>query len=402
MTLQHKFLIVDDDEFLRRAARSMLKPFTDAPVLDAADGYAGLALLEAADIDIVFCDLSMPEMDGLAFLRHLGEAGHKASVVVVSGHDDALISSVEKMAQAYGVALLGAIKKPLTPDKIADMVARHEKRIAQGGPRKTQMPSFELADMMRGMQAGEFTAFYQPQIDFRTGALRGVEALARWRHPQHGVVAPGAFISALEKSGNIDELTFLMLAQSALTCRRMTESGMRLDFSVNLSLTSLGLPHLAEQMSDMVRAAGVEPSQMVLEVTESAAMTDLGHSLENLARLRLLGFRLSVDDYGTGHSNIQQISCINFQELKIDQSFVKGAMRDEGQRIIVRSSIDMAHQLGMSCVAEGVETAGHWQNMQGMGCDIAQGYYIAKPMDAAALAVFCARYAAGWTPAEAV
>lgn len=402
MTAPLAFLVVDDDAFLRRASHSLLKSFTALPVLDAADGHAGLALLETQHVDIVFCDLSMPEMDGLAFLRHLGEAGHQASVVVVSSHDDALISSVEKMAHAYGVALLRALKKPLTREKIAEVIEQHEKRLAKGARRAAEMPSFDLADMLRGMQAGEFTAFYQPQIDFRTGALRGAEALARWRHPQQGIVAPGAFIAALEKAGHIDDLTFLMLAQSALTCRRMSESGLRLDFSVNLSLTSLGLPHLAEQMADTVRAAGVEPAQMVLEVTESAAMTDLGHSLENLARLRLLGFRLSVDDYGTGFSNIQQISRIAFQELKIDQSFVKGALRDEGQRIIVRSSIDMAHQLGMSCVAEGVETADHWQNMHGMGCDVAQGYYIAKPMDAEALAGFCARHAAGWTPAEAV
>ncbi|MDP2205892.1 MAG: EAL domain-containing response regulator [Alphaproteobacteria bacterium] len=399
------FLIVDDDDFLRMATKAILRNFTDTPILEAANGQQALDVLQAqasSPVDVVFCDLSMPGMDGLEFLRHLGEHKTDVSVVIVSGHDDALMAAVEKMAQAYGIFLLGTVQKPLSRERVADLVTRQkEKKPRSRLSVASAAPEFSLNEILHGLRQQEFVPYFQPQVDFRTGRITGAEALARWLHPERGVIAPYAFIDTLEKSGQIDVLTFCILAQAAAAACRLRQGGQEIGVSVNLSLVSLGVPQLAERILETVRAAGAEPQQIALEITETAAMTDLGHSLENLARLRMQGFVLSIDDYGTGFSNIQQITRIAFQELKIDQTFVKASAADQGQRIIVRSSIDMAHQLKMTCVAEGVETRQNWDDLKDMGCDTAQGYFIAKPMAAEAFHVFCDAHTQGWSPSPA-
>lgn len=399
------FLIVDDDDFLRLATKALLRNFTDTPVLEATNGQQGLDVLQAQEntpIDVVFCDLSMPGMDGLEFLRHLGERKTDVSVVIVSGHDDALMAAVEKMAQAYGISLLGAVQKPLSREKVAELLSRQKEKKPRTAPSAaSSAPEFSLNEILQGLKQQQFVPYFQPQVDFRTGRITGAEALARWLHPERGVVAPYAFIETLEKSGHIDDLTFCILAKAAEAARNLQESGHDIGVSVNLSLASLGAPHLAERILETVRAAGVEPPRLALEITETAAMTDLAHSLENLARLRMQGFMLSIDDYGTGFSNIQQITRVAFQELKIDQTFIKASVIDPGQRIIVRSSIDMAHQLKMTCVAEGIETRQNWDDLKDMGCDIAQGYFIAKPMSAESFYAFCSAHVHGWAPPAA-
>jgi len=153
---------------------------------------------------------------------------------------------------------------------------------------------------------------------------------------------------------------------------------------VNLSLRSLDDPGLAERITERVAAQKLAAKHVMLEVTESTAMTNLARALENLNRLRMKGFGLSIDDYGTGYSSMQQLSRIPFNELKIDQSFVLSALEKESSRVILASSLDMARKLRLKSVAEGVETLAHWELLQSLGCDVAQGYFVAKPMDAAA------------------
>jgi EAL domain-containing protein (putative c-di-GMP-specific phosphodiesterase class I) len=212
----------------------------------------------------------------------------------------------------------------------------------------------------------------------------GAEALARWRHPQKGVLAPYAFIGAMENNDLIDPLTWAILEKSATMCRDWLANGLQATVSVNLSLKSLSDPGLAERITGMVAAQKLAAKHVVLEITESAAMTDVAKALENLTRLRMKGFALSIDDYGTGYSSMQQLSRIPFTELKIDQSFVMSALDREASKVILSSSLDMAKKLKLKSVAEGVETRAHWNLLRDLRCDIAQGYFIAKPMEAAA------------------
>ena len=234
---------------------------------------------------------------------------------------------------------------------------------------------------MQAISAGEIEPFFQPKVDMKSGRLVGAEALARWRHPVHGVVGPCLFIPALEQSGNIDELTFHILKRAGEAIRALHEQGHLLTVSVNLSLASLDDTSLADKITRIARDAGVDPQFIVLEITESAAMTDVACALENLARLCMNGFVLSIDDFGTGSSSLQQLTRIAFGELKIDQSFVTDFADNKPLRIVVESSVDMARKLKVKSVAEGVETQQDWDALKAIGCDTAQGYYIAKPMD---------------------
>lgn len=377
-------LIAEDHNFQRSAVARMLNSLGAKKVHEAADGHGALKVLNdpALPVDIVISDLDMPGMDGMEFIRRLGESGAPVAVILVSALERQLLASVQTAIEAYGLDLLGLMEKPITPEKLTPLIERYrlaKMTLAQPKPGAAR-PSFTLQEIEAGLKNDEFEPFLHPKIELATWQVKGVEALARWRHPRHGVVEPHAFIGPLEAHDRIDELTWIMLGKSAALCSAWHSAGLNATVSVNLSPKSLGHGHLADRVTQVVRDQGLEPRHMILEVTESAAATDVGMALENLARLRMKGFGLSIDDYGTGYSSMQQLSRIAFTELKIDQSFVANAARQESARVILESSLDMAQKLNITSVAEGVETKADWGLLRRLGCSLAQGYLIARPM----------------------
>jgi len=391
-------LVAEDHDFQRRTLVRMLGALGVGSVREAADGKAALAMFTdpQAPTQVIISDLEMPGMDGMEFMRHLGEINRPVSVILSSALDAALVASVEAMTKAYGITLLGAIEKPVTTEKLRAMLEKY----APPKPRAPRAPAavLPLDDIRRGLEAREFEPFFQPKVSLVDGTVLGAEALARWRHPEKGLLAPYLFIGPMEENGLIDPLTWQILEKSASLCRDWVAQGMlQLTVSVNLSLKSLAEPGLAERIAERVAAQNLAPKHVVLEITESAAMTDVAKALENLTRLRMKGFALSIDDYGTGYSSMQQLSRIPFSELKIDQSFVMGALEREANKVILASSLDMAKKLKLKAVAEGVETRAHWNLLQSLGCDVAQGYFIAKPMEAAAFRA----WALEWRPPDA-
>lgn len=388
-------LVIDDHFFQRKVVVHMLSSLGVKDVWQAGNGKQALEMLDSKQIgtlDIILCDLEMPEMDGMEFLRHLSERRPGMSVVIMSSMDSALIASVEKMALSYGLRLLGALEKPSSLDQISHLLKSHQ--IAKSKKvRVAATPlNFTLDEILQGLQAKQFEPYLQPKVSLKTGRIVGAEALARWMHPKHGVIAPYAFIPLLEKSGSMDEFTFLMLSKAAALSRQLYERGHAISISVNLSLSSLSDTKLADKITKIVKDAGVDPHHLILEVTESAAMTNVAEALENLARLRMRGFGLSIDDYGTGFSSLQQLTRVPFSELKIDRSFVTDCANNRSLRVIVESSIEMAHRLNVKSVAEGVEKEEEWNMLKDMKCNEAQGYFIAKPMDAQSFFEFCAEY----------
>jgi EAL domain-containing protein (putative c-di-GMP-specific phosphodiesterase class I)/FixJ family two-component response regulator len=391
------FLVAEDHDFQRRTLVRMLAGLGAKHVAEASDGKAALDLFRGAaqPVDIIISDLEMPGMDGMEFIRHVGETGMPVSVILSSALDPSLVSSVETMTKAYGIALLGAIEKPVTPQKLSDLIRKYALPKPKAA-RPAGTESIPLEEIRQGLKNGEFVPFFQPKVNLANGTVTGAEALARWLHPKKGVIGPYAFIGPLEENGLIDNLTWAMLEKSAKLCRDWTSNGLEATVSVNLSLKSLTDPGLAERVTEIVQKQGLDPRRMVLEVTESAAMTDVGRALENLTRLRMKGFGLSIDDYGTGYSSMQQLSRIPFTELKIDQSFVLSALEKESSKVILASSLDMARKLKLHSVAEGVETRAHWNLLRSLGCDIAQGYFMAKPMDTRTFS----NWVLVWTPPE--
>jgi len=378
-----RFLVVEDHDFQRWALGDLLKRMGARDVSMAADGVAALEIFAAATppIDIIVSDLDMPGMDGLELLRHLSGMDREASVILTTGHDRALLSSVESMARAYGVRLVAAVEKPTTARKLLDAIERHLGRTPAPEPQPAGRASFTLEEIVEGLKRGQFEPFLQPKVDMRTREVVGAEALARWRHPAEGIVMPRDFVPILEAAGRTEELTATMLRKSAISCRTWRDRGRGATVSVNLAPESLGDVKLAERMTAIVASEGLSPRRVIFEVTESAMNMELGRTLENLSRLRMKGFGLAIDDYGTGYSSMQQLTRIPFTELKIDQSFVQNAATQQTSHAMLESSLEMAGKLKIAAVAEGVETQAQWELLKSLGCAYAQGFHIARPTD---------------------
>lgn len=379
------FLVVEDHELQREGLVGTLERLGARAVYAAGDGLSALSILKAPNqpVDVVISDLDMPGMDGMEFLRRVGEAGAGTSVIIASALESRLVASIATMSEAYGIVLLGVLEKPLTPEKLRATIALH--RLATPAPKVDPGHGLSLEEIEHGLRNGEFLAFYQPKVELATGRIKGFEALARWRHARLGLLPPEAFVKVLEDRGCIDELMWIMLRDSAAACRAWRANGLDATVSVNVSARSLGDVRVAERVTALVAEEGLEPRFMVLEITESAATTHVGEALENLARLRLKGFGLSIDDYGTGYSSMQQLTRVAFTELKIDRSFVRKAATQPSALVILESSLRMARQLKITSVAEGVETRADFTLLQSLRCDMAQGYFISRPMEASAV-----------------
>jgi EAL domain-containing protein (putative c-di-GMP-specific phosphodiesterase class I)/FixJ family two-component response regulator len=390
---QLNVLVIEDDDFQRQMIIRMLNSLGVASIADAANGKQALNIVcnnKSQPLDVVLCDLNMPEMDGMEFVRHLGEGQHNISIIIISGLDRKLLASVEKMIHSYKIKLLGTIEKPLTIESLERLLSHYER----SDPAVPQVKEkiFILDEIRQGIRDHQFEPYYQPKVELQSGRIIGAEILARWVHPTYGLIDPFSFIPQLEKSGMIDELTFTMLEQSVKQCCLFHALGYNLTIAINLSPASLEDSSLADKITRLVRKAGLDPKYIMFEITESAAISEVAHILENLARLCMHGFALSIDDYGTGYSSMQQLTHTSFSELKIDQSFITDLTGNADLKVIVESNIDMAHKLNMKSVAEGIETQQDWDILSKMRCDTGQGYFFAKPMDAASFLALLQQY----------
>jgi diguanylate cyclase (GGDEF)-like protein len=239
-----------------------------------------------------------------------------------------------------------------------------------------------LTELRRAVDQGELRLFLQPKVTLSDGGAHAAEALVRWEHPQRGLVPPMQFIPFAEQTGYIRQLTLWMFDAAARLMATPEAAGLRI--SVNLSTRDLLDLELSRRLGRMLETHGVAASAFCLEITESAIMDDPQRAEAMLNRLSEQGFKLSIDDFGTGYSSLAYLKRLPVDELKIDKSFVMGMEQDEGDAIIVRSTIDLAHNLGLSVVAEGVENAGILERLRTLGCDEVQGYHISRPMPAPA------------------
>jgi EAL domain-containing protein (putative c-di-GMP-specific phosphodiesterase class I) len=247
----------------------------------------------------------------------------------------------------------------------------------------------DAAALERAIARDELFLVYQPKIDVRGGRLAGVEALVRWRHPVAGALGPDAFIPLAEETGLIDALTRWVIARALADCRAWADRGLAIDPAVNVSAHNLGSVDFPDMLAALCEGAGVAPESLVVELTESATQ-ELAPLLDTLTRLRLKGVRIALDDFGTGYSSLVQLLRLPLCEVKIDRSFVGHADGSRDARVITKAAIDLAHNLGLQAVAEGVETQRVLDLLREFGCDLAQGYHLARPMPSERLLVWAA------------
>lgn len=372
---QLSVLVVEDHDFQRQVAIRLLQQMGIGTVLEAADGHSALAVLgeQKQHVDVVVVDLDLPRMDGIEFIGHVASERLATAVVLSTALDPALLNTVRLMARASGMRVLGTVEKPLTHAKLeeviglcftVDSLASHE-----------PAPDIDAGLLAEALANDAFEAWFQPQVAIGSGFVTGVEALARWSLNGRQV-PPARFIPELERSGLIDALTERILAQSCQWRKRWRETGLEFSVSVNISMHNLNDIAAADRYQAIVESADVAPHEVTLELTESAVMHEAAKMLNVLARLRLKGFGLSVDDFGTGWSSLSQLAQLPVTEIKIDQSFINGASLDARNRVVVEASIELGRKLGLTTVAEGVRNVEEWQMLAEMGCTRAQGELI--------------------------
>jgi diguanylate cyclase (GGDEF)-like protein len=237
-----------------------------------------------------------------------------------------------------------------------------------------------MAELHRAIDNNQLFLTYQPKVDLRTARVIGLEALARWQHPEVGLIPPDQFIAMAERTGFIKSLTIWGLKTALSQASAWREQGFEIPVSVNLSARTLHDMNLPDHIADILKDHGIDAGQLELEITESVIMEDPAHALAILTRISHMGVALSIDDFGTGYSSLGYLKKLPVQTVKIDKSFVINMPMDENDALIVRSTIDLAHNLRLKVVAEGVENQNVWDRLVYFGCDAAQGYYMSRPL----------------------
>jgi EAL domain-containing protein (putative c-di-GMP-specific phosphodiesterase class I)/CheY-like chemotaxis protein len=384
LPLQGRMVLVVEDSAVQRAhAVDLATRLGAAQVMEAANGLEGLERLAGhPGIDLVLTDLEMPTMDGVRFIGEFAARGFRPELIVISSHDFAVLHSVRLMAETYGLVVPGIITKPLEMEALRQLLQAAPLLVPPApGPSGQAREHPSLLEIAAGIKAGSFICYFQPQVTFKGALLKGVEALARWRHPEHGVLGPAAFLPQAETdAGVMSALTLAILAEVAGHWHQWHRHGLNLEVSVNLSALSIGTPGFADHLIDACARLDLPPRSVIFEVTESASMSSLAESLANLSRLRIRGFRLSIDDFGTGFATFEQLERVPFTELKIDRSLTQYLPEAGRPMIMVRGMLQMAQELELTTVAEGIETMAAWSALRAMGCDLAQGFLVARPM----------------------
>jgi EAL domain-containing protein (putative c-di-GMP-specific phosphodiesterase class I) len=238
-------------------------------------------------------------------------------------------------------------------------------------------------ELRQAVEEDHLVLYYQPKISSATGRVTGVEALLRWQHPRHGLVPPAEFIPLAEYTGLIKPMTHWVLEAALCQHAQWRSMGLDIPISVNCSARNLLEEDLPGTVQAKLAAHGISPDRLVLEITETAIIEDPRAALDVLTMLADLGVMISIDDFGTGYSSLEYLIKLPATELKIDRSFVLGIGKDESNAVVVRSTIDLAHNLGMKAVAEGVDSMEVWEKLRTLGCDMSQGYLFSKPVSAA-------------------
>ena len=377
-----KILILDDDVFILKLLTRMLKGQGFKSVESCDNGSEALKKIDKIDTcpDLILLDLNMPDMDGIEFVRYLVDRQYDGSLILISGEDERMLKTAEKLVQAHKIPMLGYLHKPVGSDKLLEIIRKWAPSSLINA-QQSKKKIYSEKEIESAILNHELVNYYQPKVVVATGEVISVETLVRWHHPVDGLVFPDQFIGVAEQNGLINDLTCLVLTDALIQAKIWQQSGHALRVAINVSMDNLASLDFQDLVVDLVKQNGLSPQEIILEVTESQLMgADARVPLEILTRLRLKRFHLSIDDFGTGHSSLAQLRDIPFDELKIDQGFVHRAWTDETLRAIYDASLSVAKQLGMEVVAEGVEDQDDWRLLRQTDCDLAQGNFISKPM----------------------
>nr|WP_294516079.1 EAL domain-containing response regulator [uncultured Rhodopila sp.] len=365
-------LLVIDDQRLDRAITTHAASRMGYAATAAASIAETRDLLEqGARFDIVVLDLLLGDEDGLEALPLLSQLNPSAVVVLASGFDGRILGASQRLASSLGLRVAGVLRKPILPTALQRMLRQNPgTQIVTTGPGLLIPPE----RLRAAIADGQIRPWFQPKMSLTSGTVVGTEALARWVKPGGQSIAPAAFIPVAEQNGLIADLTDTMLDQSLEACARWRRQRPDCWVAVNLSPLLLDDPGVTDRIEQRLQRHGVPPGALVLEVTENKGIPDTPCATKILTRLRIRGVNLSIDDFGTGHSSLLSLVRMPFNEMKIDQAFVREAVDSRDSRKVVRAAASLGRELGLKVVAEGVETQTMAHLVEDAGCHVGQGW----------------------------
>jgi len=393
-------LVLDDDPMIGQTIAYIAKSVDVQTRIttNAADFFDALDQCQPARIVL---DLIMPDMDGVEVLVELARRNCRAHIIISSGVGSRVLDAARRSADEHGLNILGVLSKPFSSIRLRELLTREvsEQGLQTGNGRVSSIDEITAGELSDALDNREFELVYQPKVFCTSSRLAGFEALVRWNSPVRGLIMPGQFIELAEQSNLILPLThqtiemaidwYSTVFDSAEFERNGDDSAPTI--SVNLSARTLTDQQFVEQVSDFCLRRGVPPHRVIFELTETSAMEDPIASLDLLTRLRVKGFQLSIDDFGTGYSSMLQLVRLPFSEIKVDRSFVMTVSSSEESRAVVRSIVELGSSLGLITTAEGVEDAWALDYLREVGCDLAQGYFISRPLSISDATIWATR-----------
>ena len=377
-------LVIDSDPVTQAVVEAYFRASGASEVITANDGRTAMDIVneKGAEIDVVLCDLNTPDADEFNFLRNLTDSSYKGRIAILNGETTSSVEKRQRPANPPALNLVSTIRKPLDLKDLATLTPVSGSREARTGTdHRTYIVSPQ--DLRLGLNCRHVVPYYHPKVCAVSGRVVGAEALARWNHPGFGVISPAHFIPMAEQNDLYGLLTETMLTAAVYDAAHWREE--RIDVALSINITSEALQDTAfpDVLEKIVEAAGAKTSDITLEFGESRIQNWPASAADSVGRLHDKGFGVSIDDFGTGYSDIRQLRGYPFTELKIDQSLIRKSADDLFARASVENSVYLGKQLGLDLVAEGVETAEEFDFVRGLGIDMVQGYYIARPMPAA-------------------
>ncbi|NUZ09969.1 EAL domain-containing response regulator [Pseudoalteromonas sp. McH1-7] len=371
-------IAIDDSELMLTQLQLLVANQTPRKFMGYNSGNKALQSNQLSKAALILLDINMPEIEGVEMLRNFAELNIKAPIALLSGEKDIFIKNTAALAELHGLTIISSVEKPLSATKLQELYNLLSASKTNESNSGTQL-IYSKEEIQEGLLREEFCAYFQPKVATGTGAIIGAEVLVRWHHNKDGTVPPSQFIAVIEEHDLIHLLSYNLLKQTLSLLEHNNDVIGHLQFSINLSVKELEDIKLPEKLKSICDTHHIPTSQITLELTESHLLENIKRALDVLLRLKLKGFKLSIDDFGTGYSSIKQLNELPFDELKIDRCFVDGCAAQSNKRVIISSTCEMAHQLGLEVVAEGVEEVEDLVVVQSYEVECIQGYYYYPP-----------------------
>lgn len=383
LTFNLRVLVLENHTFQRSIAVAMLQHMGCAHVFQAAEGCEAIELLkQIGSVDIVLCNFYMNDIDGLEFLSSVDALGLVKSVIISSSISAELLMNIRQFINVLDMHLLGSISNPI---QYGDLKALLRKHLSIPGVNMTESAPVNYPDeeeVCSAFARGEFVSYFQPKCDLRTGEFRGVEVLTRWQHPSKGMLYPPSFMQVLERCGLLNELLFSQVKQSLALQSHLKIRGHSVNYALNVMASQLSDGSLSMGIKKLLSTYAAAGSGLTFELTESGSLEINRTTLKCLIHLRMMGCRLSIDDFGMGFSSMHRLCQLPFTEIKVDREFTKRFLVDDRSKAIINSTLALGKTLGMTVVIEGVETEEQRLQLVELGCTQGQGFLYARPMSA--------------------